>query len=470
MMQSGPEFFRENTVSALEDEKLQASLHMLEGGLQKRRADSVNKFPDFEISRDLGSKIKKDVVANLDTYLLQFELKVIANGGHVHWAADAEEANKIILKICKETKAKKVVKSKSMLSEEIGLNESLESNGIESIETDLGEYILQLRNEVPSHIVVPAFHLNKQDIADTFYSEHHDLDENRSLNEPAEIIGEARDMLRRDFLTADLGITGANFLVAETGSTVTVTNEGNADLVQSLPKTHVVVAGIEKIVPTLNDMSVMLRLLPRSATGQEATAYVTLATGPARQINLDGPSEYHVVLVDNGRSELIGTEKESALHCIRCGACMNHCPVYTSVGGHSYGWVYPGPIGAAIDPALLGLKEAKHLPNASTFCGRCEQVCPVKIPLRSIMRSWREDVVDSGLASGMERFLMRVWFAMVRNSTVYRIVTRVAIRVMRLFSGRNGRFSWLPMMGGWTSNKDFPAPEGKTFFELWDDK
>lgn len=463
-MHGGSEYFRENTVVALGDEKLQTSLRMLEGGLQKRRADSVARFPDFEAARNSGSRIKKDVVANLDQYLLAFEAKVIANGGHVHWASDAEEANKIVLEICRETKSKKVVKSKSMLSEEIGLNESLESNGIESIETDLGEYILQLRKEVPSHIVVPAFHLNKQEIADTFYSEHQHLDDDRSLTEPAEIIGEARDMLRRDFLTADLGITGANFLVAETGSTVTVTNEGNADLVQSLPRTHVVVAGIEKVVPTLDDMSVLLRLLPRSATGQEATAYVTLATGPARRQNLDGPSEYHVVLVDNGRSELIGTEKESALHCIRCGACMNHCPVYTSVGGHSYGWVYPGPIGAAIDPALLGLKEAKHLPNASTFCGRCEQVCPVKIPLTSIMRSWREDIVKNEMNSGMERLLMRAWFTVASNRMVYRAITRVSIRVMRFFAGRKGRFGWLPMMEGWTRNKDFPAPQGKTFF------
>src|SRR3954453_9377728 len=262
--------------------------------------------------------------------------------------------------------------------------------GLEPVETDLGEYIIQLRKEAPSHIIAPAVHLNKEDVAESFMKAHTLLDPHRSLEEPRALVNEAREMLRQKFLAADVGITGANFLIAETGSTGIVTNEGNGDLTQTLPRVHIVLASLEKVVPTLEDATTILRVLARSATGQEFSAYTTFSTGPRRPEDLDGPEEFHVVLLDNGRSAMLGTEFQDMLRCIRCGACMNHCPVYGVVGGHAYGWVYPGPMGAVLTPSLIGVDKSGHLPNASTFCGRFESVCPMRIPLPKMMRHWRE--------------------------------------------------------------------------------
>ncbi len=273
-----------------------------------------------------------------------------------------------------------MTKGKSMISEEIGLNAALEAEGIEAIETDLGEYIIQLRGETPSHIIAPAIHVTKDDVEADFRRAHRDLPATRDLSQPEQLLGEARAILRDKFLSADIGITGANFLVAETGTSIIVTNEGNGDLTQILPKVHVVVASLEKIVPTLADAAQLLRVLARSATGQDMSVYTTLSTGPRRPGDGDGPEEYHVVLLDNGRSAMLGSEFEDMLRCIRCGACMNHCPVYHAIGGHAYGWVYPGPMGAVLTPSLIGVAEGGQLPNASTFCGRCEAVCPMRIP------------------------------------------------------------------------------------------
>ena len=340
--------------------------------------------------REAGREIKDHTLAHLDFYLELYERNVVASGGEVHWARTPQEAREIVLTICRDAGAKTVTKGKSMIAEEIGLNDFLEENGITPIETDLGEYIIQLRHEPPSHLIAPAMHLVKEQVADTFRSAHRALDPNRPLGEPRALCDEARTLLRPQFLAAEVGITGANFLVAETGSSIIVTNEGNGDLTQTLPAMHIVLASLEKLVPTFEDAATLLRLLARSATGQEFSSYTTVSTGPRRPGDVDGPRAYHVVLLDNGRSELLGGEFHEMLRCIRCGACMNHCPVYAAVGGHAYGWVYPGPMGAVLTPGLIGIEEAAALPNASTLCGRCESVCPVKIPLPKLLRYWRE--------------------------------------------------------------------------------
>ncbi len=345
----------------------------------------------------------RTTLAHLDLYLETYEARVLASGGVVHWAETAEHARDIILDICRKANARTVTKGKSMITEEIGLNDFLEKNDIRPVETDLGEYIIQLRGEHPSHIIAPAVHLNKEQVEADFRRVHAHLPDHRDLSEPEALLGEARRVLRSQYFEADVGITGANFLVAETGTSIIVTNEGNGDLTQILPKVHVVVASIEKIVPTLEDVSQILRVLARSATGQEMSVYTTLSTGPRRKSDVDGPEQYHVVLLDNGRSSMLGTEFQEMLRCIRCGACMNHCPVYHAVGGHAYGWVYPGPMGAVLTPSLIGVDKGGHLPNASTFCGRCESVCPMKIPLPKMMRHWREREFERGLNPATQR-------------------------------------------------------------------
>jgi L-lactate dehydrogenase complex protein LldF len=354
-----------------------------------------------------------------------------------------------------------------MVAEEIALNEHLEANGITPVETDLGEYIIQLRHEPPSHIIAPAIHLMKEQVAETFRAAHGDLDPKRPLEEARALCDEARAILRPRFLAADVGITGANFLIAETGSGIIVTNEGNGDLTQTLPRVQVALAGIEKIVPTLEDAATLLRLLARSATGQEFSSYTTISAGPRRAGDLDGPEEYHVVLLDNGRSALLGGEFQDMLRCIRCAACMNHCPVYAAVGGHAYGWVYPGPMGAVLTPALIGLGEAGHLPNASTLCGRCESVCPVKIPLPKMLRHWREREFAQKLSPPRYRLGLSLWARLALRPALYHRVAGLAARVLSRAGGGRGRFRSLPFAGGWTAVRDMPAPEGRSFQSLW---
>ena len=332
-----------------------------------------------------------------------------AAGGKVHWCATADEARDAVLTICRAANARTVTKGKSMISEELGINDHLERHGITPVETDLGEYIIQLRHELPSHIIAPAFHLNLEDWEDSFRKSHTDLPADRVFHERRDILTEARTKLRQKFLAADVGITGANFLIAETGSSVIVTNEGNGDLTQTLPRVHIVLASIEKMVPTIEDCTSLLRVLARSATGQDFSVYTTFSTGARRPGDLDGPDEYHVVLVDNGRSAMLGTEFQEMLRCIRCAACMNHCPVYGAVGGHAYGWVYPGPMGSVLTPSLIGVDQAGHLPNASTFCGKCESVCPVKIPLPKLMRHWREREFERHLTPPVVRTNLALW-------------------------------------------------------------
>ncbi len=459
--------FKDNAHGALRDPNLQKALGFVRRGFTTRRAAAVARLPEMEELRDAARDLKNHVLANLDLYLERYEAKVIASGGHVHWARTSEEACAIVLEICKARGAKSVTKGKSMISEEIGLNDALEKAGLEAVETDLGEYIIQLRGEHPSHIIAPAGHVTREQVEADFRRVHTDLPSERVLTDPASLLAEARGILREKFLAADVGVTGANFLVAETGTSIIVTNEGNGDLTQILPKVHVVLASIEKIVPTLDDTATLLRVLARSATGQDMSVYTTLSTGPRRAGDVDGPEEYHVVLLDNGRSAMLGTEFEEMLRCIRCGACMNHCPVYDAVGGHAYGWVYPGPMGSVLTPSLIGVDQSGHLPNASTFCGRCESVCPVRIPLPKLMRHWREREFERHLSPATVRGGLSVWAFFARRPMLYRLATGVAMRVLGLAGKAKGHFTKLPLAGGWTDYRDMPAPQGQTFQSQW---
>ena len=459
--------FDARVTGALADPQLQQALGNVRRNFIERRAAAKSALPEWGALSDEAKAIKDHVLTHLDVYLEAYEKKAIASGARVHWASTAADARGVILGICREAGAKTVTKGKSMVAEEIHLNQHLEKNGITPVETDLGEYIIQLRGEMPSHIIAPAVHLTKAQVEADFRKAHTHLPADRSMVEPRELVAEARGIMREKFLAADVGITGANFLIAETGSSVIVTNEGNGDLTQVLPRVHIVITSIEKVIPTLEDVSTILRLLARSATGQEITTYTTFTTGPKRAGDPDGPEAYHVVILDNGRSEMLGTELQPVLRCIRCGACMNHCPVYQAIGGHAYGSVYAGPIGAVLTPALDGVMAAKDLPNATPFCGRCEEVCPMQIPLPGMMRHFREQQVAMAKAPAGQRVGLALWAWLAQRPRLYRLATRAGIRVLELAGGGNGRIRWLPLVGGWTRHRDLPAPEGRTFHDLW---
>lgn len=467
MTGSTPSQFKENAVRQLADKDLRAALTKSKGHFTGGRQNAMDRLPEFDALRDQARDIKDHVLENLDFYLETYEENVISSGGTVHWARTAKDAQDIVLEICRSVGATSVNKGKSMIGEECDINEALEAAGIRAVETDLGEYIIQIRNERPSHIIAPAVHLTKSQVEQSFRETHTHLDPDRVLEEPAALLEEARTVLRKKYFEAEVGITGANFLVAETGSSIIVTNEGNGDLSQLLPKVHIVLASIEKVVPTLEDASTLLRVLARSATGQEFSVYTTLSTGPRRAGDPDGPEQYHVILLDNGRTGMLGTEFQDMLRCIRCGACMNHCPVYQSVGGHAYGWVYPGPMGAVLSPSLLGVSEAGHLPNASTFCGRCEEVCPVRIPLPKMMRHWREREFERHLTPRAARMGIRAWAFVARRPALYQWATGLQMRAMAWMGRRRGRFSSVPLAKGWTKYRELPAPEGRTFQQQW---
>ena len=459
--------FKANAHKAMGDAQLQKALGNLRQGFPARRAAAMAQLPEFDALRDSARDIKNHTLAHLDLYLEAYVAKVEEAGGHVHFCRDAAEANRTVIELCKKLGAKTVTKGKSMISEEMGLNDALSAAGVTPVETDLGEYIIQLRGEMPSHIIGPAIHLNKDQIEGDFRRVHTHLAKDRDLSQPVDLLTEARGVLRDKFLAADVGITGANFLIAETGTSIIVTNEGNGDLTQTLPKAHIVLASLEKLVPTLEDASQLLRVLARSATGQDMSVYTTLSTGPRRPGDVDGPGEYHVVLLDNGRSSMVGTEFEDMLRCIRCGACMNHCPVYHAVGGHAYGWVYPGPMGSVLTPNLIGVDKAGHLPNASTFCGRCESVCPVRIPLPKLMRHWREREFERHLAPATQRGGMAAWAFFAKRPTLYRLATRLGMKALALAARGRGKFAKLPLAKGWTDYRDMPAPQGETFQQQW---
>jgi L-lactate dehydrogenase complex protein LldF len=447
----------------LADANLQAALRKLQGNFVRGRADRVAELDQFPAIRDAAAAIRERALADLDIYLEQFERQATANGAIVHWAETTADANRIVCELAARYGVRKAVKSKSMVSEECALNDALEAAGIEVVETDLGEYILQLAKEPPSHIVAPVVHKTRDEVSDLFVA-HHAKPRKTDISE---LTREARDVLRPHFLSADMGISGANFIVAETGSTLIVTNEGNGRMVTTLPRVHVAITGIEKVVPTLQDVATLMRLLPRHGTGQTITNYISITTGPRRTADLEGPEHFHVILMDAGRTKLLGTDMQPMLKCIRCGACMNHCPVYQSVGGHAYGWVYPGPMGSVLTPSYVGLENARDLPHASTLCNQCGVVCPVKIPLPDLLRKLRERSFERKLPPWRERAALRVWGTIARHPGLYAAVAALGARVLAWLGGRRKVIHNLPFAGGWMRGRDLPAPPGKTFRELY---
>lgn len=375
------------------------------------------RIKDWEAAREKCQEIKRDAINHLDRYLLQFEEKVIARGGHVYWAANAEEACTYVKKLALRLGVRTVVKSKSMVTEEIHLSPVLEKEGIRVWETDLGEFIVQLRNEGPYHIVTPAMHLNRGQIAALFREK---LDPTITSDEPADLMAVARRKLREAFFAAEMGISGANFLVADAGVVAISTNEGNGRLCTSVPPIHVVVTGIEKVIPRLEDLAVLWPVLATSGTGQGITTYSTMIAGPRQPGEVDGAEEFHVVLVDNGRSQLLADpEQREVLHCIRCGACLNICPVFRHVGGHTYGTTYPGPIGSVLTPHLNGIEEFKHLSYASSLCGACSSVCPVKIDLHHHLLQNRRNATEAGVTKSSEKMIFRMWRAAMVRPWIY---------------------------------------------------
>jgi L-lactate dehydrogenase complex protein LldF len=459
--------FREQSQQALLDERLQRALAKARGGFVDKRRAALDELPEFEQLRTAAKAIKQHSLANLGEYLLHFEQQVEASGGNVHWAVDAAEACNLVVELCRDAGAHSVTKGKTMVGEEIGINESLESAALQVVETDLGEYIIQLAEEPPSHIIAPAVHKTRDQIAELFQSHHLGKGFTRPLATVPDIVDEARQVLRDKFLAADIGITGANMLIAESGSTVLVTNEGNGDLTASLPRVHIVIASIEKVVPTLEDATVLLRLLARSATGQVITSYTSFFTGPKRSDDQNGPEQFHVVLVDNGRSEMLGNVYREMLHCIRCGACLNHCPVYGAVGGHAYGWVYPGPMGAVLTPLMVGLGEGHVLADASSLCGRCEEVCPMSIPLPALLREHRLQSQRDGLASPLARGMLAMWAAIARRPRLYHWLVEGKSRLLHRLAGTAGSLHHVPLAGGWLASRDLPAQQGGSFVLAW---
>jgi L-lactate dehydrogenase complex protein LldF len=460
--------FKARVGEKLADKRLQQNLKKLSTKFVSGRASAITELDDFEGTRDAAIERRMRAIENLDVWLATFEENAVRQGATVLYAESADEASRLVVEIAKKHGVKKATKSKSMVSEEMALNKALEAAGVQAIETDLGEYILQINdNEAPSHIIAPVVHKDKEEISDLFARVH----QRPRLTDIPQMTREAREMLRPQFLSADMGITGGNFVIAETGSVAIVTNEGNEGMCTILPpKVHVVVTGIEKVLPTLEDFATVMRLLPRSATGQSISNYVSLLTGPKRAGDRDGPEHMYFVLVDGGRSGLIGTEFQEMLRCIRCGACMNHCPVYQKIGGHSYGWVYPGPMGSVLTPSYAGIENALDLPQASTLCGECQVVCPVKIPLPDLLRKLREKQVERHLRPLGERLGLTVWAFVARRPALYRLATRIAVRVMHAMAGEKKTISTLPFAGGWTNYRDMPAPPGKTFRELYKER
>ncbi len=468
LMKSTAHRFNSQVIAALQNETLQQALTRTQHHFVEKRRQAVHNLPEFEILRQQGAEIREHSLAHLDFYLNQLETQILAQGGQVHWAGTSEQACQQILTICQDAQAQYVIKGKSMISEEINLNSTLENAGLTVTETDLGEYIIQLAHEPPSHIIAPAVHKTREQVATLFHTHHQVYGFTQQLSEIPELVNEARQVLREKFLQAEVGIIGANFLVAETGSAVLVTNEGNGDLTSLLPKIHIVLASIEKVVPTLEEVTVLLRLLARSATGQEISTYTSFFTGPARNDDTEGPTAFHLVLLDNGRSKLLGTEFKDIFRCIRCGACLNHCPIYGSIGGHAYGWVYPGPMGAILTPLLLGIDKAKDLPNASTLCGQCEPVCPVKIPLPNLLRKLRKKQQQMGLTPFSSRLGLLGWAWLAKRPSLYQSVVNLKIRLLTRWGRKKGCFRYLPFAKNWTISRDMPVPQqAETFLNAW---
>ena len=463
-MQVASMHFKERAHVLMNDEQLQRNLQKIKGKFVAKRRESLVELDDFEATRDAGQAIRQRALDALDVWLDIFERNAKASGATVLFAETPAQVNAMVVEIARRHSVRKIIKSKSMVSEESALDHALEAQGLTVVETDLGEYILQINNyEPPSHLIGPALHKSREEVAELF-SRKHGTPPKEGIEE---LCLEARAVLREHYLTADMGISGGNFFVAETGSVVLVTNEGNATLTTTLPKVHVAISGIEKIVPTLEDVATLLRLLPRSATGQSISNYVDILTGARGAGEELGVEHMYFILVDSGRTTILGSEVREALRCIRCGACMNHCPVYQNVGGHSYGWVYPGPIGSILTPMYVGLGNAADLPEASTMCNQCGVVCPVRIPLPDLQRKLREREFAGGLRPWSERFGFRLWAWFAMRPALYALASKVGVRMLRAMGGRGRMIHSLPLGSGWTQDRDMPAPAGRTFRELY---
>src|SRR5215471_3473172 len=457
----------------LADANLQLAIYTATGRLKDKRIESVagDILPDYQELRTQANAIKKHAIENLDYYLEEFERNVQAHGGKVVYAKDGEEVADFILSLAKERAARLIVKSKSMTTEEVDLNERLEHHGLESVETDLGEYILQLAHEKPYHIVAPALHKTRYDVAEIF---------EKRLNVPNEVVIEkqtaiARAVLREKFLEADIGISGANFLVADSGAVVIIENEGNARLTTSAPKIHIAVAGIEKVIPRAQDVATFLKLLARSATGQLLSVYSSFLSGPRRAGEVDGPEEFFVVLVDNGRTKLLpDRNKRQSLYCIRCGACLNTCPVYRKIGGYSFPWVYSGPIGAIITPQFMGVGHEPALPFASSLCGACGEVCPVKIDIPKVLLDLRSDVKKAETRdkqNRLEKLAFRAFAWMMTHPRVYELAGRIGASMAPAGDGGWIRSIPPPLNMGpakaWLDQRDLPPSPSMSFREMW---
>lgn len=456
-----PESFVEDSRKALTNPPLQRALKIATDKATSARHDAVRHVgaANWERLRERAHTIKKHTIENLDFYLEKFSASVERHGGKVFWANTAADACEYVVKLAQRRGIEEIVKSKSMMTEEIGLNEALEHAGIKPIETDLGEYIVQLANERPSHINMPAIHKTRSEVADLFAEK---LGVERT-EEIAELTALARRMLRARFAEARMGVTGVNYAVADTGTIVLVENEGNIRLSTSLPRIHVAIMGIEKVVPSLPDVGVFMHLLSRSASGQKLCSYVSFLTGRRSSPDDEGPDEFHVVIVDNGRVEMLADEQlRESLYCIRCGACLNVCPVYRKIGGHAYGWVYPGPIGAVLTPQMIGLDRATSQPFASSLCGACGDVCPVKINLPDMLLHLRRRINENGQAKAngqlIERLSLRLWAMAMRTPRRYRLIARLA----RLVQGVSGL-----RVPQWSNTRDLPPLARRSFREQW---
>ncbi len=455
---------RERAGSAIADTHTRRAIqHVTDKKLSTGQASGYGGLNNTDELRDAARAMRAEIVADLPRILSTLADNVEAAGGTVHWAIDAREANSIVghlvQQAAKPGAAPLVVKSKSMLTEEIGLNEALEASGAEVVETDLGEWIIQLAGQTPSHIIAPAIHLTRHDVAKIFNR----IADGDLSDVPDELCAFAREQLRQKFLDADIGISGCNVAVAETGTIGLFMNEGNGRMVTSLPPVHVAVMGMERVVATWDQFDIQATLLPRAATGQAITAYHNQITGPRRGNEPDGPQQFHLVIVDNGRSELLGTEYAEMLNCIRCGACLNACPVYRQIGGHSYGWCYSGPMGAVLNPLLHGAPEAAELADASTLCGACHEACPVRIPLQDMLLSLRRRRVDSGAVPTSQRAAWQAWSKAWSHPRTYRWTTRLGGTAQR-------KLPAAAIPPSWGRTRDVPIPEGPSFRQWFEER
>lgn len=467
-MQAPSTSFAQRTEIALHDASLQEALGRAMDHFVHGRQSAFAALPHGEALRDHGRTIRANTIARLDEYLLDFERNAQANGSIVHWAANAAEAQQIVLRIARSEQVQRIVKSKSMLSEEIELNSVLERAGLDVLETDLGEYIVQLAHDHPSHIIAPVVHWRLEDVAQLFHQHlGTPLDADISTLQAA-----ARRVLRQGFLQADMGISGGNFAVAETGTVIIVTNEGNGRLVTTTPRIHVALVGIERIAPTLRDAGTLLQLLARSATGQALTVYTSFITGPRRRPDEDGPEQVHIILLDNGRTRAMQGELAESLYCIRCGACLNVCPVYRNLGGHAYGSVYPGPIGSVITPAYDGLGPWHELPHASTLCGACTEACPVRIDIPRMLLKLRADSIEEGDAPVWLQSGIRLYGWAATHPRLFRLAGKMGAWAQRLLPGKAQGWTRRlpPPFSAWTDSRAFPPLATRSFSERWQER